>query len=212
MGLRFAHLFGCSFAGGCEIWNAPQIALFGAGAKGTLRTGPSLEVIRQSETFGVRPLAKHARWDLLSVPGIGNLLRQAATRRTLQALLLGAAGLIVLDGLWGPQISPINLAGVLPWIHWRGVLVIGLLVAGNFFCLACPFTLPRNLAKRLLGGTIPGRLSCGASGWPQVCSRFFSGPMSTRTLGQPLVDCVDCGHLLCRIVCSRRILSWCFIL
>jgi cytochrome c oxidase assembly factor CtaG/ferredoxin len=138
-----------------EIWNAPQVALIGAGAKGTLRTGPSLEVIRQSETFGTRPLAKNARWDLLSVPGIGNLLRQAATRRTLQVFLMVAAGLIVLDGLWGPQISPINLAGVLPWIHWRGVLVIGLLVAGNFFCLACPFTLPRNLAKRLLGGNHP---------------------------------------------------------
>ncbi|GAH17399.1 unnamed protein product, partial [marine sediment metagenome] len=73
-----------------EIWNAPQVALIGAGAKGTLRTGPSLEVIRQSETFGTRPLAKNARWDLLSVPGIGNLLRQAATRRTLQVFLMVA--------------------------------------------------------------------------------------------------------------------------
>ena len=28
---------------------------------------------------------------------------------------------VILDGLLGPQISPMNLAGVLPWIHWRGL-------------------------------------------------------------------------------------------
>ena len=43
-----------------------------------------------------------------------------------------------------------NLAGVLPWIHWRGLLILGLLVAGNVFCMACPFMLPRTLARRWL--------------------------------------------------------------
>ena len=41
-----------------------------------------------------------------------------------------------------------NLAGVLPWLHWRGLVVLSLLVAGNLFCLACPFTLPRRLAQK----------------------------------------------------------------
>jgi len=136
-----------------EIWNAPQVSLTGrGGASGRLAIAPSLATIRRSEAAHLRPLATTARWDLLSVPWIGNLLRQAATRRALQTILLVTAGLIVMDGLLGPQVSPINLAGVLPWIHWRGVLVLGLLVAGNFFCMACPFTLPRSLAKRLLGG------------------------------------------------------------
>ncbi|MBX9625936.1 MAG: hypothetical protein K2X82_19205 [Gemmataceae bacterium] len=44
----------------------------------------------------------------------------------------------------------VNLAGVLPWVHWRGLLVLCLLVAGNLFCTACPFTLPRTLARRWL--------------------------------------------------------------
>ena len=39
---------------------------------------------------------------------------------------------------------------MLPWIHWRGLLILSLLVAGNFFCMACPFTLPRSLARRWL--------------------------------------------------------------
>ena len=43
-----------------------------------------------------------------------------------------------------------NLAGVLPWIHWRGLVVLGLLAAGNVFCMACPFMLPRTLARRWL--------------------------------------------------------------
>jgi hypothetical protein len=60
------------------------------------------------------------------------------------------AALLILDGLRGPQVAPMNLAGVLPWIHWRGLLILGLLAAGNFFCLACPFTLPRTIARRWL--------------------------------------------------------------
>jgi hypothetical protein len=43
-----------------------------------------------------------------------------------------------------------NLAGVLPWIHWRGLLILSLLAAGNFFCMACPFLVPRTLARRWL--------------------------------------------------------------
>ena len=60
-----------------------------------------------------------------------------------------------------------NLAGVLPWIHWRGLVVLGLLAAGNLFCMACPFTLPRTLARRWLpqGWNWPRRLR---SKWPAV--------------------------------------------
>ena len=60
------------------------------------------------------------------------------------------AGVLIFDGLRGPQVGAMNLAGVLPWIHWRGLLILGLLVAGNFFCMACPFMLPRTLARRWL--------------------------------------------------------------
>ena len=53
-----------------------------------------------------------------------------------------------------------NLAGVLPWIHWRGLLILGLLAAGNVFCMGCPFLLPRTLARRFLpaGWSWPRRL------------------------------------------------------
>lgn len=86
--------------------------------------------------------------DVLRWPIIGTFLHWRRARLALQVPLFLLAGLIVLDGLTGPQMSPMNLAGVLPWVHWRGFVVIGLLAAGNFFCMACPFMLPRQLARR----------------------------------------------------------------
>ena len=54
------------------------------------------------------------------------------------------AGLIIFDGFFGPPVASMNLAGVLPWIHWRGLVILGLLGSGNVFCMACPFVLPRH--------------------------------------------------------------------
>lgn len=89
------------------------------------------------------------RWDLLRVPFVGSLLRQRYTRRIAQFMMLIVAVAVVWDGFFGPQVSSLNLAGVTPWIHWRGLLMIGLLAMGNVFCMVCPFMLPRELGKRL---------------------------------------------------------------
>ena len=88
--------------------------------------------------------------DLLRMPVVGRFLRWRHARTSLQLPLLLLAGVVIFDGLWGPQVAPMNLAGVLPWIHWRGIVIVGLLVAGNVFCLSCPFMLPRTLARRWL--------------------------------------------------------------
>jgi ferredoxin len=89
------------------------------------------------------------RFDLLSVPAIGPFLRAQSGRRFMQATLLLIAIAVIIDGLFGPQVSSTNLAGVLPWTYWRAFIVIGLLVGGNFFCMACPFMLFRELGRRL---------------------------------------------------------------
>lgn len=88
------------------------------------------------------------RFDLLRVPLLGALLRWRHFRPLLQCTVGSLAVAVILDGLLGPQLSPLNLAGVLPWVHWRGLLIFGLLIAGNLFCMACPFTLPRGIARR----------------------------------------------------------------
>ncbi len=82
-------------------------------------------------------------------------LASAGFRRAAQSTLFALAVAIVLDGVLGPSVASANLAGVLPWTWWRGLVLIGLLVVGNLFCFACPFTLPRRLARRVLGGRRP---------------------------------------------------------
>jgi ferredoxin len=89
------------------------------------------------------------RFDLLSVPLIGPFLRAQSGRRFLQTTLLIMAIAVILDGLFGPQVGSANLAGVLPWTYWRVFVVIALLAAGNFFCMACPFMLVRDMGRRL---------------------------------------------------------------
>jgi cytochrome c oxidase assembly factor CtaG/polyferredoxin len=90
--------------------------------------------------------------DVLTFGLVGRLIRSLAFRRAVQGVLFGLAILIVCDGLLGPQIGPMNLAGTLPWTHWRGLSVLALLVFGNVFCFACPFTFARDLGRRILPG------------------------------------------------------------
>ena len=86
--------------------------------------------------------------DVLRWPLIGRLLRWRHARTTLQLTALLFAAAMVLHGLFGPQIAPRNLATVLTWVHYRGLLVVALLAAGNFFCTGCPFILVRDAARR----------------------------------------------------------------
>ena len=95
------------------------------------------------------PRAVRPRFDLLTIPLLGRFLRAHSGRRVMQAALLVIALAVIADGIFGSQVSGTNLAGALPWIYWRGLVVVVLLVAGNFFCMACPFMLPRELARRL---------------------------------------------------------------
>lgn len=96
------------------------------------------------------PVGRARPRDLLDLPLIGPLLHWRHARLALQLPLLSLALLLIYDGLSGTQITSLNLAGVLPWIHWRGLLVFALLVCGNVFCTACPFLVPRTLARRWL--------------------------------------------------------------
>lgn len=79
----------------------------------------------------------------------GRLLRWRHLRTAMQIPLFALAAAMIVHGLLGPQLAPKNLATVLTWVHYRGILVIALLAAGNLFCMACPFMLPRDLARRL---------------------------------------------------------------
>jgi len=126
----------------------------------TVRRSIKSDMVPIAHIGAVRPInrSKVARLDLLSLPLVGRLLRWPYLRRAAQLMTFLLALMVVIDGLLGPQMAPMNLAGVLPWTHWRGLTVLALLVAGNVFCFACPFNFARELGRRIL----PARWS-----WPR---------------------------------------------
>ena len=89
-----------------------------------------------------------ASFDLLRLPLIGSLLRWRHARTLLQIPVFAVSVVMILHGFFGPTFAPRNIATTLTWVHFRGVLVFLLLFAGNFFCLACPFMLVRNAARK----------------------------------------------------------------
>ena len=90
---------------------------------------------------------QRVRFDLLRVPLLGALLRWKHNRTVAQSVLFVLAAAIIVDGLLGSPIASKNVATVAAWVHYRGLVVLALLLAGNLFCAACPFVLPRKLAK-----------------------------------------------------------------
>ncbi len=87
--------------------------------------------------------------ELLLLPA----LRSRRFRDGVRWSLFVAMAVVVLDGFLGPSDAPANLAGTLPWTHGRGLLVIGILLAGNIACMGCPFMAPRGLMRRFVSPT-----------------------------------------------------------
>ncbi|HWE48460.1 MAG TPA: hypothetical protein VG273_01650 [Bryobacteraceae bacterium] len=91
-----------------------------------------------------------ARFDLLEAPLAGRFFRWRHARTALQIPLAIVSLVMIVHGFYGPALAPKNLATTLSWIHFRGLLVLVLLLAGNFFCMACPFMLVRQFARRFI--------------------------------------------------------------
>lgn len=92
--------------------------------------------------------------------------RTPILRRVAQTAMLLVSIAVVADGFRGPQVAALNLAGVLPWIHWRALSMLALLAVGNLFCLACPFMFVRDAARRLVSPT---------RRWPHVLRNKWLG-------------------------------------
>ena len=130
---------------------------YSAALRLTLRRKRSQTAEMQSTQRNFRPqefvlsaTGRRASLDLLSLPFVGSILGWRHFRRVPQTLMFLLAIVVVLDGFLGPQMGAMNLAGVLPWTHWRGLSVIALLAVGNVFCMACPFNFVRDLGRRVL--------------------------------------------------------------
>ena len=87
--------------------------------------------------------------DLLRWAPLATFARRRHARLWLQVPLLAVAIVVVVHGLLGPQLAPRNLATVLTWVHYRGLLVVAILAIGNLFCFGCPMILARDVARRV---------------------------------------------------------------
>ena len=156
-------------------------------------------------------------YDVLRWPVVGRALRWRHLRTITQIVLLLLAAVIVAHGLFGPDLAPKNLATVLTWIHYRGLLIGALLAAGNVFCGVCPMVFVRDLGRRV---------HRPARHWPRWLRRkwgalalfiavlfayelfdLWSWPAATAWLvigyfgGALLVDLTFTGASFCKFVC-----------
>jgi ferredoxin len=65
----------------------------------------------------------------------------------LQVSLLLFSIILIAVGIWGPQFAPKNIATLFIWVHYRGFLVLALLIWGNIFCMSCPFIFARDCLR-----------------------------------------------------------------
>jgi len=155
--------------------------------------------------------------DLLAIPLVGRFLRWRHARTSAQTVLLLLALLLLYDGFFGPSLAPKNVAGVLPWVHWRGLVVLSLLLLGNWFCFACPFLLPRRLAQRWFRprrawpSRLPGKwvavLLLLVFFWAYEAFDLWASPLLTAWValayfvGAFVVDGLFRGAAFCKHVC-----------
>lgn len=138
---------------------ARQVGL--GGGLGRVRPEPA-EVRGRTISLTVLP-SRSARGreggDLLEVPGVGRWLRSRGFRLGVRVVAAVALIAIVVDGFVGSERAPLNLAGTLPWTHWRGLVIVVAIVAGNVACFGCPLIAPRSLLRRWIRPTAT---------WPRV--------------------------------------------
>ena len=108
-----------------------------------------------------------------------------APRRTALQLVLLSLACRVLDGLFSARIDPTNLATVLTWVHYRGLLVVALLAAGNLFCTGCPFVLVRDAGRRVRPPWLSFRGGFARSGSASRSLSRCCSVMSSSTSGLP---------------------------
>ncbi len=120
--------------------------------------------VAQASRASRRTASPPARgFDLFSLPAVAWFFKSRYGRQSLQAVMLLASAAIIVDGLFGHQMSSMNLAGIVPWTYARALFVLALLLIGNLFCMSCPFMLPRELAKKIAGSLGLARLP-----WPRA--------------------------------------------
>lgn len=92
-------------------------------------------------------LNSRVRFDLLRIPGLRQVLLWKHSRTAAQLVVFTLAAIMIVDGLFGTPLAGQNTATVAAWVHYRGFIIVALLLVGNLFCAVCPFMISRKLAR-----------------------------------------------------------------
>ena len=140
---------GLMWVPGNLVYLIPAMVITARWMLGTRSSQQGSNDSKPPKTVSLPVLSPHRdRGDLLRIPMLGRSLRSSGFRIGIRLTTLAGAAVIVLDGLLGPDESPMNLAGTLPWTHWRGLAVVLLIALGNVACFACPLIAPRSVLRR----------------------------------------------------------------
>ena len=77
------------------------------------------------------------RFDLLGVSWIGAALRSRVFRFSMQAICVFAFLAIIVAGLFGHQNPALNIAPIMTWTIWWGMLIVLIMFAGKAWCYVC---------------------------------------------------------------------------
>ena len=112
--------------------------------------GESISGVVLSSCFEVTSTRQpvHVGWTSSAGRRLATSLRWRHARHPVQILsrVVAFRG----QGVFSFPIPTDNLAPILIWVHYRGLLVVALLAAGNFFCMGCPFVLVRDAGRRIV--------------------------------------------------------------
>ena len=95
------------------------------------------------------PHARPQRLDLLAFAPVRWLVRSRPARFALQAVAVGLFVLVIAAGLFGSQNPATNIAPLLTWTVWWGLLPVLILFAGKAWCYVCPWDAVAGWAEKL---------------------------------------------------------------
>lgn len=141
--------------------------------------------------------------DLLRLPVIGVVLRWRHFRRVPQTMLFALAVAVIVSGFRNRgSAAPLTLAGVLPWVYWRGFAIVALLAAGNLFCMACPFMFVRDFFRRFIVPTRkwPVQLRSKWLATALLCVYFWAYEVFSLWNSAWLTAWIICGYFITAVV------------